>query len=87
MRLSVEGEPSSVTVSPCRGAELETVATATGAIPVTSTDTPVVSVNPSASVTVNLKLSVSTVFGAVKLATLEFEFASATDGPDTCLHS
>ena len=78
MRLSVEREPSSVTVSPCRGAELETVATATGAIPVTSTDTPVVSVNPSASVTVNLKLKVSTVFGAVKVGAARLESLKAT---------
>ena len=66
-RLSVDAEPSSVTVSPCRGARLEALANATGGIPVTFTCTSTELLSLSASVTVNWKVNVSTVFGATKV--------------------
>ena len=62
-----EAIEESVTSSPCTGVTLDADAVTVGAIPVTPTDTVVVSVNPSTSVTVSSKLKVSTVFGAVKV--------------------
>ena len=79
--MSVEAAPFKVTISPCKGATFETDATATGAIPVTSTDTVVVFFNPSTSVTVSSKLKVSSVFGAVKVTLALFKSLKLTGVP------
>ena len=66
---------------------MEAVATATGGIPVTFTDTSAKFVKPSPSVTVSLKVNNSTVFGATKVGDTRLGPLITTLVPATWVHA